>query len=82
VLGRDTLGQLLLLPTELTSAISNYWYNSNKSMANEIIDKETGNRMIDLGKHVSHEKRIVSTSLNYYSDPGDGSPPTPVVVGG
>ncbi len=26
--------------------------------------------------------RTVTTSLNYYDDPGDGSPPTPVVIGG
>ena len=26
--------------------------------------------------------RSVSTHLNYYDDPGDGSPPTPVVIGG
>jgi hypothetical protein len=29
-----------------------------------------------------HEQRIVFSSLNYYDDPGDGSPPTPVIVGG
>lgn len=26
--------------------------------------------------------RTVVTTLNYYADPGDGSPPVPVVVGG
>ncbi len=24
----------------------------------------------------------VATTLNYYNDPGDGSPPAPVVIGG
>ncbi|KAF2737842.1 hypothetical protein EJ04DRAFT_541705 [Polyplosphaeria fusca] len=28
------------------------------------------------------KRRDVQTTLNYYRDPGDGSPPTPVIVGG
>jgi hypothetical protein len=30
----------------------------------------------------THEPRRVITLLNYYNDPGDGSPPTPVIAGG
>lgn len=26
--------------------------------------------------------RTVDTTLNYYDDPGDGTPPAPVLVGG
>ncbi|KAK1496604.1 hypothetical protein CTAM01_08242 [Colletotrichum tamarilloi] len=28
------------------------------------------------------ERRAVVTTINYYDDPGDGTPPTPIVVGG
>ncbi|KAK2026574.1 hypothetical protein LX32DRAFT_695471 [Colletotrichum zoysiae] len=28
------------------------------------------------------DRRTVVTTINYYDDPGDGSPPTPIVVGG
>ncbi|KAK1996078.1 hypothetical protein LX36DRAFT_682632 [Colletotrichum falcatum] len=28
------------------------------------------------------DRRTVLTTINYYDDPGDGSPPTPIVVGG
>ena len=26
-------------------------------------------------------KRVVPTVMNYYNDPGDGTPPTPVIIG-
>jgi hypothetical protein len=29
-----------------------------------------------------YKERIVASSLNYYDDPGDGTPPSPVLVGG
>ena len=31
---------------------------------------------------VSGHPHDVKTSLNYYDDPGDGTPPTPIVIGG
>jgi hypothetical protein len=51
-------------------------------MAAEDFPKEAGNATEQPKIHAPYEQRIVSSSLNYYDDPGDGSPPTPVVVGG
>ncbi|KZL84500.1 methyltransferase-like protein [Colletotrichum incanum] len=30
----------------------------------------------------AQDRRAVVTTINYYDDPGDGSPPTPIIVGG
>lgn len=49
-------------------------------MAAEDLPNEAGNASELEPK--AHKQRIVPSSLNYYDDPGDGSPPTPVVVGG
>jgi hypothetical protein len=51
-------------------------------MAVDDFPKEDGNSMEQPKTQSLQKQRIVSSSLNYYDDPGDGSPPTPVVVGG
>jgi hypothetical protein len=51
-------------------------------MATEVFFRESENGTQHLKTAAPNNKRIVSTLLNYYDDPGDGSPPAPVVVGG
>jgi hypothetical protein len=52
------------------------------STATESFPKEAENGTQQKKIGAPHIQRIVSTTLNYYDDPGDGSPPAPVVVGG
>jgi hypothetical protein len=51
-------------------------------MAAEDLSKEAGNSTGQLTIQAPCERRVVLSSLNYYDDPGDGSPPAPVIVGG
>jgi len=51
------------------------------NMATEVLTKpraSVGDTLFSTNKPASH---VVTTSLNYYDDPGDGTPPMPVVIG-
>jgi hypothetical protein len=76
-----TLSSNILLSTDKKNRENiNRLASCNISMAAEDLPNEAGNAS-ELEPKV-HKQRIVPSSLNYYDDPGDGSPPTPVVVGG
>ncbi len=49
-------------------------------MATEVTTAETPRPLLLANGH--NQPRTVATSLNYYDDPGDGSPPAPVIIGG
>ncbi|KAF2475059.1 uncharacterized protein BDR25DRAFT_384605 [Lindgomyces ingoldianus] len=51
-------------------------------MTTEIFPREPSALSLPLASPPRPKRRDVSTTLNYYRDPGDGSLPTPVFVGG
>jgi hypothetical protein len=53
--------------------------NNDNTTNNNTNNNTNANAKNILAKMV---QKSVSTVLNYYNDPGDGSPPMPVIVGG
>jgi hypothetical protein len=51
-------------------------------MATETFIKSTSSFSLPIQGAVTPKRRDVTTILNYYKDPCDGTPPTPVYVGG
>lgn len=56
--------------------------NRPSVMATETFTKPSSSFSLPVQGAVVPKRRDVTTVLNYYKDPGDGSPPTPVYVGG
>lgn len=50
-------------------------------MATRVVSQQTVQQSYTAVKP-GYKGHTVVTTLNYYADPGDGSPPVPVVVGG
>jgi len=50
-------------------------------MATKVVAK-TRSATSALRPEVQNTPHDVETTLKYYDDPGDGTPPTPVVIGG
>ena len=53
----------------------------NRAMATKVVAK-TRSATSALRPEVQNTPHDVETTLKYYDDPGDGTPPTPVVIGG
>lgn len=51
-------------------------------MATEVLTTESQQDAGFLDTESNRRPRDVVASLNYYNDPGDGSPPHPVFIGG